>query len=423
MAITAPRISCLDLDTFFVSVERVLEPSLEGRPVVVGGRPGQRGVVTACSYEVRRAGVRSGMSLAEAGRLCPDAVYLPTRHDTYGDYAARVREIAARYCPVIQVASIDELFMDFRGCERLYHRSGDADADGTILRTLRELTATIRRELGLPASVGIATSRSLAKVASGLAKPAGVLMVPAGQEAACLAPLPVRKLPGIGPVAETKLKAIGITHLGQLADAAIDRLRPALGGWAEDVKRRAAGLGSADIGRDRPAFREHDLAGDAVGSISNERTFREDVRDPTTLDRQLCALTERVCYRARKRGVVGRTITLKLRYADFETIARSRTVPASASELDFYPVVRQLLRANRKRSLPIRLLGIALSNLAPPEAQLSLFSGRAPLHTAVDDIRERHGFDALRLAEGLPKGLSKPAEKPAPAQRRRPKPR
>lgn len=400
-----------------MSVERVLDPTLEGKPVIVGGKPGQRGVVTACSYEVRGAGVRSGMSLTEAGRLAPNAVYLPTRPDTYGDYAKRVREIAGRYSPVIQVASIDELFMDFTGCERLYHQAGDADADATIVRTVKALTACVRSELGLPASVGIATSRSLAKVASALAKPAGVLMVPAGQEAACLAPLPVRKLPGIGPVAERKLAALGITQLGQLADMPLSRLSPVFGAWAQDVKRRAVGKGTADIGRDRPAFREHDLAGDAIGSISNERTFREDVRDPATIDRQLCALTERVCYRARKRGVVGRTITLKLRYADFETLSRSRTVAASASELDFYPIVRRLFREHRRRSIPVRLLGVALSNLDMPAAQLPLFSEHRPLHATVDEIRERHGFDALRLAEGVPAQANRSSPKPEAAGR------
>ena len=216
-AMSAPRICCLDLDTFFVSVERILDPSLEGKQVVVGGRPGTRGVVTACSYEVREVGVRSGMSLTEAGRLAPDAVYLPVRGGAYSEYAEKVRKIASRYSPVIQVASIDELYMDFAGCERLYRTSGDASDDATIERTVREMSAVIQDELGLPSSAGIGASRSMAKIASGLAKPAGVLLVPAGSEAALLAPLPVRKLPGIGPVAEEKLERAGLATLGQVA--------------------------------------------------------------------------------------------------------------------------------------------------------------------------------------------------------------
>src|SRR5688572_8208952 len=193
MALPAPRICCLDLDTFFVSVERLLDPALVGKPVVVGGSPGQRGVVTAASYEVRAFGVRSGMSLTRAAELAPHAIYLPTRHGVYEGYASRVRELARDYTPVAQVASIDEMFLDFSGCERLYHRPADASPDATIERVVRQLTDDIQARIGLPSSAGIGTSRSIAKVASGVAKPRGVRLVPAGQEAAFLAPLPVRK--------------------------------------------------------------------------------------------------------------------------------------------------------------------------------------------------------------------------------------
>src|SRR5262245_20542636 len=199
MALPAPRICCLDLDTFFVSVERLLDPALIGKPVVVGGLPGQRGVVTAASYEVRAFGVRSGMSLTQASELAPHAIYLPTRHGIYEDYASRVRQLARDYTPVAQVASIDEMFLDFSGCERLYQRPGDASPDATIERVVRQLTDDIQARIGLPSSAGIATSRSIAKVASGVAKPRGVRLVPAGEEAAFLGPLPVRKFPGIGP--------------------------------------------------------------------------------------------------------------------------------------------------------------------------------------------------------------------------------
>src|SRR5262245_51307154 len=180
MALAAPRICCLDLDTFFVSVQRLLDPRLIGKPVVVGGLPGQRGVVTAASYEVRAFGVRSGMSLTKAFELAPNAIYLPTRHGVYGDYATRVRKIAENYTPASQFASTDEMFLDFSGCENLYFRPGDVSPDATIERVVRELTGEIRARVGLPSSAGVATSRSVAKVASGVAKPAGVLFVPAG---------------------------------------------------------------------------------------------------------------------------------------------------------------------------------------------------------------------------------------------------
>ncbi len=392
------RICCLDLDTFFVSVERLLDPTLVGKPVVVGGRPGSRGVVTACSYEARAFGVRSGMSLTEAGKRAPGALFVPVSSGLYADYSEKVRLIAARYSPVLQVASIDELFLDLYGCEALYRRAGDASDDATIERTMREMTSAIQVELGLPSSVGIASTRSLAKVASGLAKPAGVLLVPAGTEAALLAPLPVRKLPGIGPVGEAKLARLGLTTLGEVAQAPLSRLRSIFGAWAESVQRGARGQGSADLSRDRPAFREHDPEGDVASSISNERTFREDVHRPSVIESQLSSLCERVCWRARKRGVKARTVTLKLRYSDFETLTRSRTVSPTCSELELYPILRDLYIEARARETPIRLLGVALSNLGLFDEQLGLFEEDRRINDSVDAIRRKYGFDAVRRA-------------------------
>ena len=398
MTLAVPRICCLDLDTFFVSVERLLNPSLVGKPVVVGGLPGQRGVVTAASYEVRAFGVRSGMSLTKAFELAPKAIYLPTRHGVYGEYAARVRRIAENYTPVLQVASIDEMYLDFSGCEGLYAMKQDADPDTTIERIVRKLTDEIQERLGLPSSAGIATSRPLAKVASGRAKPRGVLMVRAGEEREFLGPLPVRKLPGIGPVGEGKLSALGLTTLADVAQAPLPELRRIFGVWAESIQRSARGEGTHELGRERPAFLEHDPTGVSVGTISNERTFREDVRDPSCIESMLCSLSERVCWRARKRGMKARTVTLKLRYADFQTLQRSRTITPTCSELELYPVVRELYDGARTRPTAIRLLGICLSNLRPAEQQLSLFDGGEPLHRAMDGIRQRFGYGALGIA-------------------------
>lgn len=399
MALAAPRIVCLDLDTFFVSVERLLDPSLVGKPVVVGGLPGQRGVVTAASYEVRAFGVRSGMPLQRAFELAPNAVYLPTRHGVYGDYAARVRRIAEGYTPVSQVASIDEMFLDFSGCEKLYELAGDAGHDATIERVVRRLTGEIHSAIGLPASAGIAASRSVAKVASGLAKPQGVLLVPAGRELEFLGPLPVRKFPGIGPVAEEKLRAIGLSTLAQVEAAPLGTLRRIFGAWAEPIQRACRGQGAHELGRERPAFQEYDPVGGSIGTISNERTFRADVRDVARVESMLCSLCERVCYRARKRGVKARTVTLKLRYSDFQTLERSRTITPTCSELELFPVVRDIFaRARRRLSTSVRLLGIRLSNLRPFGQQLSLFEQHEPLHRAVDGVRTRYGYDALRIA-------------------------
>lgn len=402
-----PRICCLDLDTFFVSVERLLDPALEGKPVVVGGRPGSRGVVTAASYEVRRLGVKSGMSLVEAGKRAPHAVYLPTRHEVYGPYAERVREVARRFAPRVLVASIDEMYLDFSGCERLYgagdaaggdggdDRAGDLAVEGAVLR----LTGEIFEEVGLPSSAGIATSKVVAKVASALAKPRGVMLVPAGVERAVLAPLPVRSFPGIGPVGEARLQAAGYRTLGEVAEAPLEELQEIFGAWAASISRGVQGLGSGALGRDRPAFAEHDPEGETVGSISNERTFREDVTDPASIEAVLCGLCERVCWRARRRRVKARTVTLKLRYADFHTLTRSRTLSATSSELELYPIVKEMFVAARTRPRPIRLLGVQLSSLGVFE-QLPLFDRVERVGAVVDELRARFGFGTVSLATG-----------------------
>ena len=405
--LSVPRICCLDLDTFFVSVERLLDPTLEGKPVVVGGEPGSRGVVTAASYEVRRLGVKSGMSLIEAGKRAPNAIYLPTRHEIYGTYADRVRELARRFAPRVLVASIDEMYLDFSGCERLYgagdaasgnggeDRAGDVAIESAVL----QLTTAIFDELGLPSSAGVATSKVVAKVASALAKPRGVMLVPAGVERAVLAPLPVRSFPGIGPVGEAKLQAAGYQTLGAVAEASVAQLQKIFGAWAASISRGVQGLGSGDLGRERPAFAEHDPQGETVGSISNERTFREDVTDPASIGAVLCGLCERVCWRARKRHVKARTVTLKLRYADFHTLTRSHSTMATNSELELYPIVKEMLAAARTRSLPIRLLGIQLSNLGMFE-QLPLFDRNERVGAVVDSLRARFGFATVSLATG-----------------------
>jgi DNA polymerase-4 len=392
---------CLDLDTFFVSVERLLDPSLVGRPVVVGGQRWGRGVVTSASYEVRAFGVRSGMSIREASERAPaDTVFVAGHGDAYSDYSARAREIVERFSPLVVAASIDEHYLDFRGCERLYRKPDDADDDATIERTVREMTAAIARELGLPASAGIATSKPMAKVASNLAKPHGVLLVRAGTEAATLAPLAVRKLPGIGPVSETRLQALGITTLGQLALAPDAQLRPIFGAYTASIRLAAQGVGSDDVGRERPAFREHDPQGAVSGTISNERTFAETTS--TTAHEVLSGLCERVGSRARSRGVVAGQLTLKLRYTDFVTLSRGRTItPPTSVDVELHRVALELYREARTRELPIRLLGLQLARLRLEAVQLPLFDGGERRSAAVDQVRDRFGYHAVHLATTL----------------------
>jgi DNA polymerase-4 len=394
------RLCCLDLDTFFVSVERLLDPSLVGKPVVVGGTR-LRGVVTAASYEVREYGVHSGMPTAEAARLAPHAIFLPTRHGVYSPYAARVREILERYSPVVQTASIDEFFVDFAGCESLYADPRDEGPDATIERVAWHMRDTIQAELGLPSSAGIGATRAVAKIASGLAKPAGVLLVRVGEEERRFAALPVRKVPGIGPVAESRLVAAGIETVGQLLELRSGPLLARFGGIANGVRRALDPSTGIRLGRDRPAFLELDSRHETVGSISNERTFSADIGDHGAVERQLLALSERVCWRARKREVQARTVTLKLRYSDFETLTRARTLPRPTNEeRRVYATARRLLKGAWTRKLPIRLVGVALSKLSGPSSQLELFGGPSrprSVGSAIDAVRTRFGYDAIRL--------------------------
>ncbi len=394
------RICCLDLDTFFVSVERIFDPSLIGQPVVVGAMPGNRGVVTAASYEVRAFGVRSGISMTEAVRLAPNAIYVPTRDGAYAQYSKQVRAIIERYSPVVRPASIDEFYIDFEGCERLYRQPTDTDGDATIARVVTEIRAAIQTELGLPASAGIGTSHTIAKIASGRAKPAGTLMIRTGEERAFLAPLSVRKYPGIGPVAEKRLHEAGIHTLDQLMTAIDQPGSKRFGPLAARVRRVLRPVGAAEWREERPAFREFDPDGRTVGSISNERTFMADVHDQQQVHNQLRALAERVSWRARRRDVCARTVTLKLRYADFQTLTRSRTIAPTDTEADIMRTVFELYAQAHTRSVAIRLLGVGLSNFAQAERQLQLsFDGRprAKISSAVDSVRSQFGYQAIRL--------------------------
>lgn len=395
---SAARIACLDLDTFFVSVERLLDPTLVGVPVVVGGLRGDRGVVTSCSYEVRPLGVHSGMSLLEAARLAPNATFVPTRHDTYGAHAAGVKAILERWCPVVRTASIDEFYLDFRGCERLYAQRGDGSDDVTIERTVREMRTAIQVETGLPSSVGIGAAKAVAKMASGRAKPAGVLMVPAGGERGFADPLPVRKLPGIGPVAEKALLAAGIRTLGELVLVA-DGPGP-IAGMAAHLRESLKPSGPLPE-RDRPAFREHDEA--AEGSLSNERTFFAALGREDLVFDALRSLVERVTWRLRRRGGTTRTVTVKIRYDDFSTFTRGQSGPPTNAERDVLGLAQGLLRAAWNPRRRVRLLGVQLANLSPAAApgepaQLPLFPPARPrAGVAIDAVRERFGYEAIRL--------------------------
>ena len=398
------RICCLDLDTFFVSVERLFDPTLEGMPVIVGGPRGSRGVVTAASYEVRAYGVRSGMSLRDASRLAPPhTLFLTPRHGVYGTYSDRVRAVLERYTPDVRAASIDEFYLDFAGCEGLYRRRRDEDGDGAIERAVRGMCQAIKAETGLPASAGIGASRIIAKVASGRAKPQGVLLVPEGAERTFLLPLPVRKLPGVGPKAEERMAADGIRVLGDLVALSQGRLRARYARILAVLETAFMGsAGPAPLGRERPAFLEHDPDHLCVGSISNERTFFDPLGNERCVLRELLWLVERVCWRARKRGISARTITLKLRYSDFSTILRSHTVSPTAEDGIVLRTVTDLYRRHGQKKLRVRLLGVALSNLIGCDdgRQLLLpFDRASRVGPVIDRVRSKYGYDSVHFAD------------------------
>src|SRR5438477_1144102 len=307
--LSAPSVANIlhvDMDAFFVSVELLDRPDLRGKPVVVGGRPDQRGVVSAASYEARKYGIHSAMPLRTAGKLCPHAVFLDGHHAKYAGWSDRIASILARFSPVVEMVSVDEAYLDFAGTERMH---------GPPLAATDKLLRTITRETGLPCSGGLATTRLTAKVASDQAKPRGLVWVAPGQEAKFLAPLPVRKIPGIGEVTERALRALGIETVPQLAEHASEKLEKMFGQWGTALYRKARGGDSYEFVVDAEPK-----------SISHNHTFGEDTDDLSTLHSMLSHLSQKTCKRLREAGLAARTLTLTIRYTGFDTYTRAKTL-------------------------------------------------------------------------------------------------
>ena len=377
----------VDMDAFFVSIEELLDPSLKGRPVIVGGRAKSRGVVAAANYEARKFGVHSALPLRTASRLCPQASFLPVRHDLYGEYSERIHQIFSEFSPVVEMVSIDEAYLDLTGCERLY---------GSALRAADRLIRQVREKIGLPCSIGIATSKLVAKIASDQAKPRGLLWVLPGCEKQFLNPLPIRKVPGVGKVTEPQIKALGIRTIGDVQQVNRKTLIRKFGRFGEWLFLKAQG-------KDTGAYEYSEVP----QSISHETTFSEDTNHAETLERTLSYLCQRVARRLREHGLFARTLGLKLRYADFQTITRAETLP-QPTQLDsaIFATVRALWERSRRRKAKIRLLGVQATQLWDTPGQLNLLSRdsegkRDRIFQAADRVRDRYGFGVVQLARSL----------------------
>ena len=379
------RIFHLDLDAFFASVEELLDPSIAELPILVGGSPQGRGVVSSASYAARACGVHSAMPMSQALRLCPQAIVRPGRHLEYARYSRRVMAMLAEYTPLLEPISIDEAFLDVTGCEQLF---------GPAEELAQRIQQRILSELGLPSSLGVSSNKLVAKVASSRAKPRGVLVVPAGGEAAFLAPLPIERLWGVGEVTAGRLHAAGVRTIGQRAALPWPEMKALFGSAAEEMHCRALGQDDSPVaveGRRK--------------SVSQERTFARDVGDLQVLRRCLLEMSEDVAAHLRKEDECARVVVLKVRYPDFRTITRRVTLaqPTDLAEVLHAQAVK-LLQKEWKQGTRLRLIGVGASGLLQAR-QLGLFE--APLERlgklsrTVDEIRRKYGKEAIQRASLL----------------------
>jgi len=384
------KILHIDLDAFFCAVEELHNPSLKGKPFAVGGRADQRGVVASCSYAARQFGVRSAMPMSRAVRLCPDLIIISSRH---GDYSAVSKQVMAliEISPFIERISIDEAFVEV------------TDLPESLDEIARDLQTRINNQLHLPVSMGGATNKLVAKIANDWGKkqkqssepPNAITIIPPGEEAVFLAPQPVQSLWGIGPKTAEKLMGLGIRTIGELAQTPDETLEMLFGRFGPDLRQRALGIDH------RPVTTEH-----TTKSISKEITFPQDLIDEYILLQHLRRLSEQVGRRLRKASLAGTTVQIKLRWSDFTTITRQKSLP-SPSNLDqeIYETAVVLFKQNFPQGKPVRLIGVGVSNLSEPVHQLSLWDDNRQkehnLLTAVDDLRKRFGPNIIKRAHKL----------------------
>ena len=382
----------VDMDAFFVSVEELFDPSLKGKAVVVGGQRDERGVVSAASYEARKFGVHSAMPLRTAAKMCPHAIFVDGHPERYRERSERVHEVLCSFSPQVEMASIDEAYIDMTGTERLH---------GPALRAAHRLHEKMKSETQLNCSIGIGISRLIAKVGSAKAKPNGVLWVVPGQEAKFLAPLDVRDIPGVGKVTEKNLHDLGIRQVGDLAKFEDSLLEQHFGKWGLALAGKARG-------EDAGGWFDTEV-GEDVGakSISHEHTYNEDTADVEQMESTLMRLSEMVGRRLREANFHARTLQLKLRYQDFTTITRAHTLPAPTQlDTEIFEQIRSLFRKNWKKGAQVRLLGVHASGFEGEGVQGDLLDGNRrerwqKAMSAADKLRDRFGESSVSLAAGM----------------------
>ncbi len=382
----------VDMDAFFVSVEELFDPSLKGKPVVVGGKANERGVVAAASYAARKFGVHSAMPLRTAYKLCPQAIFVDGHPERYREYSARVHDVLCRFSPQVEMASVDEAYLDMTGTDRLH---------GPPLRSAHRLHETMKEATHLNCSIGIGTSRLIAKVGSAKAKPNGVIWVLPSQEAKFLAPLDVRDIPGVGKVTEQRLHALGIERVGDLTRLEERELEERFGKWGLALAGKARG-------EDAGGWFDTEVGENTdPKSLSHEHTYGEDTADEQRLHSTLMRLSEMVGRRLREGGYYARTIQLKLRYKDFTTITRARSLE-EPTQLDtqIFETARRLFQQNWKKGAPIRLLGVQTSNFESGPAQIDLLEPTREQRwqkalAAADHLRDKFGESSIGLASGM----------------------
>jgi len=384
------------MDAFFVSVEELFDPTLKGKPVVVGGQRHERGVVSAASYAARKFGVHSAMPLRTAAKLCPQAIFVNGHPDRYRECSEKAHKVLTKFSPQVEMVSIDEAYLDMTGTERLH---------GPPLLAAHKLHETMKAETQLNCSIGIGASRLIAKVCSGKAKPNGVLLVMAGRESKFLAPLDVREIPGVGKVTEQKLHSLGIRKVGDLAKFDDADLEDRFGKWGVALAGKARG-------EDAGAWFEGEIGADeGAKSISHEHTYDQDTANVAQLESTLMRLCEMVARRLREHHLRARTLQLKLRYKDFTTITRAHSLDFPTQlDNEIFQQIHRLFHTNWRKGAEVRLLGVQASSFGQDSAQLDFLEDQARgkwenVLSAADRLRDKFGESSITLGTGMKGGF------------------